>query len=179
MVRKVDLDLLEELDVPRADDPHEGEEAKGSKRGWKWLTRKKLIVTSILFSFFCVIGVSLMIFPARDDSHIDAGKEFAEVRSIQENIETLDNFIIDLTDERGHYRVLVCDITLVMNPDKSISGNKLDARKKAYEALRNKGKYALISSKSYSIVRKEMRDELDRLLGGGIREVYFTKFMLL
>ncbi|MGZ3580047.1 MAG: flagellar basal body-associated FliL family protein [Syntrophales bacterium] len=179
MVRKVDIDLLEELDVPRADDPHEGEEAEERKRGWKWLTRKKLIVTAILFSFFCVIGVSLLIFPAKNDSYIDPAKEFAEVRSVQENIETLDNFIIDLTDEQGRYRVLVCDITLVMNPDKSISGNKLDARKKAYDALRNKGKYALTSSKSYGIVRKEMRDELDRLLGGGIKEVYFTKFILL
>jgi flagellar basal body-associated protein FliL len=101
------------------------------------------------------------------------------VRSIPENVATLDNFIIDLTDEQGHYRVLVCDITIVMNPDKNISANKLETRNKAYDALKNKGKYALISSKSYSIVRKEMRDELDRLLGGGIKEVYFTKFMLL
>jgi flagellar basal body-associated protein FliL len=148
-------------------------------KGWKWLSRKKLIVTTILFTFFCVIGISLMTIPARNNSHIDSEREFAEVKSIPENTETLDNFIIDLTDEHGHYRVLVCDITIVMNPDKNISANKLDTRNKAYDALKNKGKYALISSKSYSIVRKEMRDELDRLLGGGIKEVYFTKFMLL
>ena len=148
----------------------------------KWLEmadRKKLIVAAILFTFFCVVGVSLMIFPARNDSHIDSGRELAEVRPIPENVETLDNFIVDLKDEQGHYRVLVCDITIVMNPDKNISANKLDTRKKAYDALKNKGKYALISSKSYSIVKKEIQDELDRLLGGGIKEVYFTKFMLL
>ena len=179
MVRKVDIDILEELDIPRTEGPHEGEEAAGEKRGWKWLTRKKLIATAILFTFFCVIGVSLMIIPARNDSRIDSERELVEVRSTPENIATLDNFIIDLTDEHGHYRVLVCDITIVMNPDKNISANRLDTRKKAYDALKNKGKYALISSKSYSIVRKEMRDELDRLLGGGIKEVYFTKFMLL
>ena len=120
-----------------------------------------------------------MIFPARDNSRIGIERELVEVRSIPENVETLDNFIIDLKDEQGNYRVLVCDITLVMNPDKSVSGNKLDARKKTYDALRNKGKYALVSSKSYSIIRKELRDELDRLLGGGIKEVYFTKFVLL
>jgi flagellar basal body-associated protein FliL len=179
MVRKVDIDILEELDIPRTEVPHEGEEAAGKKRGWKWLTRKNLIVTAILSTLFCVIGVSLMIIPARNDSRIDSERELVEVRSIPENIATLDNFIIDLTDERGNYRVLVCDITIVMNPDKDISANKLDTRKKAYDALKIKGKYALISSKSYSIVRKEMRDELDRLLGGGIKEVYFTKFMLL
>jgi flagellar basal body-associated protein FliL len=179
MVRKVDLDLLEELDFSGTGVPPGEGDTAGIKKGWKWLTRKKLVVTVILFSFFCVIGVSLMMFPARNDSHIDPARELAEVRSTPENIETLDNFMIDLTDERGNYRVLVCDITIVMNPDKNISANKLDTRKKAYDALKIKGKYALISSKSYSIVRKEMRDELDRLFGGGIKEVYFTKFMLL
>jgi flagellar basal body-associated protein FliL len=179
MVRKVDIDLLEELDIPGAEGPLEEGETAGRKKGWKWLTRKKLIATAILFTFFCVIGVSLMIFPIRDKSHIAPERELVDVRPISENIEALDNFVIDLKDEQGHYRVLVCDITLVMNPDKSLSGNKLDARKKTYDALRTKGKYALISSKSYSIIRKELRDELDHLLGGGIKEVYFTKFVLL
>ncbi|HEX7534169.1 MAG TPA: hypothetical protein VF343_02855 [Syntrophales bacterium] len=136
--------------------------------------RKKLIVTALLL-VFCVIGVSLMRFPTRNDSHIDSGRELVEVRSIPENIETLDNFIIDLKDEQGHYRVLVCDITIVMNPDKNISTNKLDTRKKAYDALKNKGKYAPVSSKSYTIVRKEMRDELGRPLDRAIKEVYFYK----
>ena len=179
MVRKVDLDLLEELDISGAEGPLEEEETTGRKKGWKWLTERKLIATAILFSFFCVIGVSLMIFPVRDKSHIDSEKGPIEVRPISENIEALDNFVIDLKDQQGHYRVLLCDITLVMNPDKSLSGNKLEVRKKAYDALRTKGKHALISSKSYSIIRKELRDELDHLLGGGIKEVYFTKFVLL
>ena len=83
---------------------------------------------------------------------------------------SLDNFIVDLKDEQGHYRVLVCDITIVMNPDKNISANKLDERKKAYDALKNKGKYVLVLSKSYGIVEKEMRNELDRVMGGGIKK---------
>ncbi|MGO9137365.1 MAG: flagellar basal body-associated protein FliL [Syntrophales bacterium] len=179
MVRKVDIDLLEKLDIPGAEGPLEGGETAGRKKGWKWLKGKKIIVTAILFTFLCVMGISLMIFPARDNSHIDSEREIVKASPIAENIETLDNFMIDLQDEQGHYRVLVCDITLVMDPDKSISGKKLDARKKTYDALRNKGKFALVSSKSYSIIRKELRDELDRLLGGGIKEVYFTKFVLL
>ena len=179
MVRKVDLDLLEELDIPGAEGPLEEEETAGGKKGWKWLTERKLIATAILFSFLCLIGVSLMIFPFRDKSHIDSERGLVEVGPISENIAALDNFVIDLTDEQGHYRVLVCDIMLVMNPDKSLSGNKLDVRKKTYDALRTKGRYALVSSKSYGIIRKELRDELDHLLGGGIKEVYFTKFVLL
>ena len=179
MVRKVDIDLLEELDIPGAEGTLEEGETAGRKKGWKWLTGKKLIATAIFFSFFCVIGVSLMIFPISDKSDVDPERELVEVRPISENIEALDNFVIDLKDEQGHYRVLVCDITLVMNPDKSLLGNKLDVRKKTYDALRAKGRHALVSSKSYSIIRKELRDELDHLLGGGIKEVYFTKFVLL
>ena len=179
MVRKVDIDLLEELDIPGPEGTPEEEGKAGRKKGWKWPTGKKFVATAILFSFLCVIGVSLMIFPVRDKSHIDPERELVEVRLISENIEALDNFIIDLKDEQGHYRVLVCDVTLVMNPDKSLAGNKLDVRKKTYDALRTKGRYALVSSKSYSIIRKELRDELDHLLGGGIKEVYFTKFVLL
>jgi len=179
MVRKVDIDLLEELDISGPERTPEEEGKAGRKKGWKWLTGKKFVVTAILFSFLCVIGVSLMIFPVRDKSHIGPERELVEVRLISENIEVLDNFIIDLKDEQGHYRVLVCDVTLVMNPDKSLAGNKLDVRKKTYDALRTKGRYALVSSKSYSIMRKELRDELDHLLGGGIKEVYFTKFVLL
>lgn len=178
MVRKVDLDLLEETEISGTEGELKENEA-APKKGWRWLTGRKLIVTALLSTFFCVVCISLVIFSVRKDSPIESGSKLTEVRIIPDNIEILDNFIIDLLDERGRYRVLVCDIALVMGADKNISANKLDTRKKAYDALKAKGKYALVSSKSYSIIRKEMRDELDRLLGGGIKEVYFTKFVLL
>ena len=66
MVRKLDLDLLEGLDVPGTEGPHEEGEAAGRKFGWKWLIRKKLIIAAVLFIFF-VVGVSLMMLPARND----------------------------------------------------------------------------------------------------------------
>jgi flagellar basal body-associated protein FliL len=67
----------------------------------------------------------------------------------------------------------------MMNPDKNISGNKSELRKKVYNALKNKGTNMLTSSRSYSTIKKEIQDELNGLLGGGIKEVYFTKFMVL
>lgn len=66
--------------------------------------------------------------------------------------------------------MLVFDVTIAMSPDKNISANKLDRRKKAYNVLKNDGKYVLVLSKSYGIVGKEMWNELDRLMGGGIKK---------
>jgi flagellar basal body-associated protein FliL len=182
MVRKVELDLLEESDLPGPKGALQEEEPVKNGKGWrslKWLTRKKIIISALLFTFSGIVGISLVIVTAKKDARIDYGAELTEVKLVYETIENLDNFTIDLRDSNGNYRVLVCDIAIVMNPDKKISENTLEMRKKAYNALKNKGKYILTSSKAYRTVKKEIRDELDGLLGGGVKEVYFTKFILL
>jgi flagellar basal body-associated protein FliL len=181
MVRKVELDLLEETDIHGPEGPLEGEAGKREKwwRLLRWLIRKKFIVGSLLLAFSGIVGISLLIFPAGKDSGKNHGIEFTEVRSINDNVENLDGFFVDLKDEQGHYRVLVCDIVIMMNPDKKISGDKSELRKRAYNALKNKGTHVLTSSKAFSTIKKEIQDELNRLLGGGIKEVYVTKFMVL
>jgi flagellar basal body-associated protein FliL len=181
MVRKVELDLLEETDIHGPEGLLEGEAGKREKwwRLLRWLIRKKFIVGSLLLAFSGIVGISLLIFPAGKDSGKNHGIEFTEVRSINDNVENLDGFFVDLKDEQGHYRVLVCDIVIMMNPDKKISGDKSELRKRAYNALKNKGTHVLTSSKAFSTIKKEIQDELNRLLGGGIKEVYVTKFMVL
>ncbi|MEN6319165.1 MAG: flagellar basal body-associated FliL family protein [Syntrophaceae bacterium] len=182
MVRKVELDLLELDNLQNPEGPQKEGEPEENRRGWRrftWLTRKKIIIAAILFTFSGIVGVSLLLSPGKKASHVDYSTELAEIKPLYENSEILDNFTIDLRDDNGQYRVLVCDIAIVLNPDKKISENKLEVRKKAYNALKNKGKYILTSSKAYRTIKKEMRDELDGLLGGGVKEVYFTKFILL
>ena len=182
MVRKVELDLLEEGDLPGLDAPRKEEEPVKRGKDWRslqWLTKKKIILAAILFSFSGIVGVSLLMFSVKEDTRVDHGTEFTEVKAIHENIENLDSFVIDLRDEQGNYRVLVCEISIVMNQDKKNSASKVEMRNKAYNALKNKGKDVLTSSKAYSAIKKELRDELDGLLGGGVKEVYFTKFILL
>jgi flagellar basal body-associated protein FliL len=181
MVRKVELDLLEERELHGPEDPLEEESGKKGKvwRSLKRLIRKKIVIASLLLAFSGIVGISLLLLPAGKDAGIDHSKELTEVRPIYDNVENLDSFLVDLKDEHGQYRVLVCDITITMNPDKKISGNKSELRKKAYNALKNKGAYVLTSSKTYSTIKKEIQDELNGLLGGGIKEIYFTKFMIL
>jgi flagellar basal body-associated protein FliL len=182
MVKKVELDLLEIDNLEDPDVPQKEGEPGENRRGWRrftWLTRKKIIIAAILFAFSGIVGVSLLLSAGKKASYVDYSTELAEIKPVYENSEILDNFTIDLRDDKGQYRVLVCDIAIVLNPDKKISENKCEVRKKAYNALKNKGKYILTSSKAYRTIKKEMRDELDGLLGGGVKEVYFTKFILL
>ncbi|HUH65039.1 MAG TPA: flagellar basal body-associated FliL family protein [Syntrophales bacterium] len=177
MVRKVELDLLEEAGATGEDAPLAESDAK--RKDWRrWFAGKRLVVTAAVLGFLCIIGVSLLFLLPGRGAHIESG-ESVEMASVRDNVETLNNFIIDLADEHGRYRILVCDMTLVLNEDKNISADKMETRRKTYEALKVKARYALISSKSYSIIKQEMRDEMDRVLGGGVKEVYFTKFMLL
>lgn len=143
------------------------------------MTRKKIIIAAIIFMFSGTVVAALLLSTGKKVSHGEYSAELAEIKPVYENSELLDNFTIDLRDDNGQYRVLVCDVAIVLNPDKKISENKLEVRKNVYNALKNKGRYILTSSKAYSKIKKEMRDELDGLLGGGVKEVYFTKFILL
>ncbi|HVO65620.1 MAG TPA: flagellar basal body-associated FliL family protein [Syntrophales bacterium] len=157
------------------------EEQSGGKvwRSLKWLMRKKFVAASLLAAFLGIAGVFLLIFSTEKDSGTNRGVELTDVRPIHDTIENLNNFLVDLKDERGHYRVLVCDIAIMMNPDKKISGDKSELRKKAYNTLKNRGAHVLTSSSAYSTIKKEIRDEFNGLVGGGIKEVYFTKFVIL
>jgi flagellar basal body-associated protein FliL len=85
---------------------------------------KKIILAAILFFFSGIVGVSLLMFSVKKDARVDHSTEFTEVRSIHENIENLDSFVIDLRDEHGNYRVLICEITVVVNQDKKFQQTK-------------------------------------------------------
>lgn len=180
MVSKVELDVLEETDTPIAEGPTDENEPakKGRLQGFfAWMTRKKIIGAAILFGVSCIVGIFLLVFTAGEKPRVDLDTLHTDVKSLRV-IENLDSFIIDLSDEHGHYRVLVCDIAIEVDPGKGIGENKAEVRKKTYNALKSKSAFVLKTA-GYNSMKKEMRDELNRILGGGIREVYFTKFVIL
>ncbi len=180
MVRKVELDLLEETDVhiPEVLSDENEPAKKGRLEGFlTGMSRKKIIGAAILFSVSGILGISLLMFSAGQKSPIDLSSSLIEAKVIR-NIENLDSFVIDLSDENGQYRVLVCDIAVEMNVDKRISDNKVEVRKRMYTALKSKSNY-MLKAANYNTIKKEMRNELDKILGGGVKEVYFTKYILL
>lgn len=180
MVSKVELDLLEETDTPNAGGPTDENEAaeKGKIQDFfARMPRRKIVGGVILVAFACIVGVSLVVFSGGEQSRVSLDAPRADVTLLRP-IENLDSFIIDLSDEHGHYRVLVCDIAIEVEPGKKIGENKAEVRKKTYNALKSKSAY-ILKTAGYHTMKKEMRDELNRILGGGIQEVYFTKFVIL
>ena len=181
MVSKVELDLLEEIDVQSSEGPSEEKPGKqGSiRRVIKRITGKKLAISALLLATAGLVVISWQFFSPAKHSGMNRGLEIAEVRPINGTVENLNNFLVDIRDDHGRYRVLVCDIVIAMQPDKKVSGNMSELRKKAYNTLKNKGAYVLTSSNAYGTIKKEVQDELNGFLGGGIKEIYFTKFMIL
>lgn len=180
MVRKAELDLLEVTDIPIPGGPSDENEPAKKRRFqgfFPWMTGKKIIGAAIFFAVSCIVGVFLLVFSAEEKSRINLDTPRTDVTLLR-NIETLDSFIIDLSDEHGNYRVLVCDIAIEMDSDKRIGENKAEVRRKTYNALKSKSTHVLKTA-GYNAIKKEMRDELGRILGGGVQEVYFTKFVLL
>lgn len=184
MVSKVELDLLEEIEPPVPEEsPVEVVTSvkQGRFRGFlARITKKQIIIASaIVVACSCIAGISLLIFSTGEKPPIENSMALTEVKSINNKIENFDSFMVDLNDGNGNYRVLVCDMVIEMDPDKKVAENKLEIRKKVYDALKDKARYMLTSTTSYIIIKKDVKDELDRKLGGGVREVYFTKFVLL
>ena len=180
MVRKVELDLLEEADIPAPEG--QGEENKPVQKRrlrdfFARMTKRKIIGAAFLVAVSCIGGISLLMFSAEEKSPVENTTVHPDARLFHA-MENLDNFIVDLSDEDGNYRVLVCDIAIEVSPERRIGGNKEEVRKKTYNALKNKAKYALKAT-GYNTIKKEMRDEMDKIMGGGVKEVYFTKFVLL
>lgn len=140
------------------------------------MTVRRIVVASLLLASSGIVVISLLAFPpAGKDSSKNRCIEFTEVRPIHDTLDNLESFFVNLKDKHRHYRVLVCDIAIMMNPDKKILGNKSELRKKAYIALKNKGtRMCSTSSRSCSTIKKKIQDELNRLQRGGIKEVYFT-----
>ncbi len=181
MVRKVELDLME-VAGPAQPEESPAEETVKRKRFrelWKRVATKKIMIAAAAVIFSGIVGISLLIFSTGEKTGLENSTALPEIGVARNNIENLEGFIVDINDEHGGYRVLVCDLAVEMAPNKSLSENRLLMRKKTYEALKNKGRYILKSASGYSVIKKEMKDELDRILGGGVKEVYFTKFVLL
>jgi flagellar basal body-associated protein FliL len=180
MVSKVELDLLEETDTPIAGGPSdENEPAEKGKfqNFFARMTRRKIVGGCILVAFSCIVVVSLLVFSGSEQSRVSLDTPRADVTLLRP-IENLDSFIIDLSDEHGHYKVLVCDIAIEVEPGKRMGENKAEVRKKIYNALKDKSMY-ILKTAGYHTIKREMRDELNRIMGGGIQEVYFTKFVIL
>jgi len=86
---------------------------------------------------------------------------------------------VDLKDEHGNYKVLVCDIALETSANAEISNGDV-VRNVIYKTLKAKTIAGLTAATAKKVLKKELGAELDKALGGKIiKEVYFTRFTLM
>jgi flagellar basal body-associated protein FliL len=94
----------------------------------------------------------------------------------------MDDFNVDVKDDKGNKRLLSCGFLLEMAPHedgKSIEG-KLEIRKLIFETLHKRTASDLFRNDEKKEIKKEIMDGVNRLLGAErIKEIYITKYLLL
>lgn len=94
----------------------------------------------------------------------------------------MNDFNIDVKDDKGRIRLLSCGFLLEMAPHedgKSIE-SRLEIRKLIFDTLHKRMVSDLIKNDEKKAIKKEITDGVNRLLGAEkVKETYITKFLLL
>lgn len=91
------------------------------------------------------------------------------------------DFSIDLKDAEGRYRFLQCDVTLeFLSPMDLTEDRKVEIRKVIYLSAKKKGRDLIRVADSGERFKKEMRVELQELLGEEtLKDIYITRYLLI
>lgn len=92
------------------------------------------------------------------------------------------DFIIDIKGNGGKSNVLMCDVVLEMveTPKLAEPGSNTDVRKVIYRIVQSRSAIALRSLEERKKMKKEIVQELDKLLGAGvIQDVYFINYFIM
>ncbi|MFA6411441.1 MAG: flagellar basal body-associated FliL family protein [Syntrophales bacterium] len=94
----------------------------------------------------------------------------------------MDDFNVDVKDDKGNKRLLSCGFLLEMAPHedgKSLEG-KIEIRKLIFDTLHKRTVSDLIRNDEKKEIKKEITDGVNRLLGAEkVKEIYITKYLLL
>lgn len=94
----------------------------------------------------------------------------------------MDDFNVDVKDDKGNMRLLSCGFLLEMAPHedgKSIE-SRLEIRKLIFDTVHKRTVSDLIRNDEKKAIKKEITDGVNRLLGAEkVKETYITKFLLL
>jgi len=94
----------------------------------------------------------------------------------------LDDFNVDVKDDKGNIRLLSCGFLLEMAPheDGKTLEAKLEIRKLIFDTLHKRRVSDLMRNDEKKEIKKEITDGVNRMLGAEkVKETYITKFLLL
>jgi flagellar basal body-associated protein FliL len=202
MVQKAKLDVLEnlpELEIIEANAPTEvqDEPLPISREGWAF-NKLLLIGAPALIVVLIIIG-ALWFFLSRTITSVVKSKPGTSVAEIEKKVTTGGNvpaavepvkintayfkdFVIDLKDKTGKSKILLCDVAFNLSEEKSIADleNRKDIRNLIYQTVKGKNSIALKSLEERKLLKKELSQELNKMVGDGIvKNVYFINYLIM
>jgi flagellar basal body-associated protein FliL len=169
-----------------------GPPAVRSGGGWRlalnrineWIFINKILTLSIvggLLSLGIIAGL-WMILPVKAPVEKQSGISTRADSEDRYRGIRLDGFVVDVKDDGGNIRVLICDIVLEPFQGQSVKGieSRIDIRQVIYRILQSHQVGQLMSPEGRSALKSEIKGQLVRSLGEGkVKEVYFTRYMVL
>ena len=161
----------------------------------KWAINKLLLIAAPVLIVVLVVGGFLWLYLAKDSSsyiqvsqvtYTDSWTRKNAVGTVHElpklNIAYFKDFIIDLKDKNGKSKILLCDLAFDLSEDKVITELETDEdiRSIIYLTAKTKSAVALKSIEERKRLKKELLQELNKMLGEGIvKNVYFTNYLIM
>ncbi len=187
MVKKVTLDTMEieelEIPLPARTLPAEGEDGKIPGR---WSTSKWLwIAALVLVMLIAAGGVSYWWKGAPKTAlRLPGNEALLATSSLQRKPLTaeVNDFVITINDDRGKCLVMTCDLTFELSPgqDVILQQNIAEVRKIIYDTLKRKSIVFPLEPRIKSVLKEEINKSVSGFLGGdGIKNIYFTKFVVI
>jgi flagellar basal body-associated protein FliL len=210
-VKKARLDLLEEMpdielappDVrPEAEDVVEMKVGKGSR----WALNKLLLIgVPVTLIMLVIFGILVYYFwphtpapshqaevtksvPPASPKPIEPPAPVVETKKsmsvAEKNIRTIyiTDFMIDLKDNQGRNRILLCDVAMDIAADEALDRleDSLDLRNLIYRTTQRWSAVALKSIEERKKLKKELADQIDKLTGKTVvRKVYFLNYFII
>lgn len=143
---------------------------------------KHLLILVISVLVIAIAGGSIWLFYDRErkkESAIKEGESLKKAIPAGEKMVLFDNFVVDVRDKKGEMRIAFYDIVIELeNPQAAgAEGERVDVRSVIHAVLKRKQVVDGLSPEGRGLIKIELINELDRLLGGkAVKNVYITRF---
>jgi flagellar basal body-associated protein FliL len=202
MVQKAKLDVLEnlpELEMVEANAPTEVQEEPLPISGEGWAFNKLILIGAPALIVVLIIIGALWFYLSRTITSVVKSKPDTSVAEIEKKVTAgvnipvavesvkistayFKDFVIDLKDKTGRSKILLCDVAFNLSEGKNIAEleNSKDVRNLIYQTVRGKNSVALKTIEERKLLKKELSQELNKMIGDGIvKNIYFINYLIM
>jgi flagellar FliL protein len=180
-------DRLGENDVP---DALEDQAVHAERTGLIYVLMRRLktaklkhwliLVVSVLV--ITVAGGSIWLLSGgerKKESAVKEGESLIKAIPAGEKMILFDNFVVDVRDKKGDMRIALYDIVIELAKPQAAGaeGERVDLRSAIHAVLKRKQVVDGLSPEGRNLIKIELINELDRLLGEkSVKNIYITHF---